>query len=437
MKKTLLNIFLLLNLGIICFFWWRHSGSMLFATKSDVFISIARITGLLSVFFVLLQLILIGRVKWIERVYGLDKLSHAHHLTAFLTLFFVISHGLFVTFGYAIGSQISFFTQTMYFIKYWELLPAIISIFIFIFVFVSSLIIVIKKMKYETWYFIHFFSYLAILLAFSHQMELGGDFVGNIYFQTYWWLLYFFTFTNLFFYRFFLPTYSFYKHQFFVEKVEKDDGGAISIYISGKNLDKFKYTAGQFAIWRFLDKKRFLQAHPFSFSSSPQDKYLRITIKNLGDFTSDISNIKPKTRVIIDGPHGIFTAKRTTNKKLAFIAGGIGITPIKSILASLDENYQSIMFYCHQTSQDTIFKQEQKQFPEKQIKIIHILSKEQNNINEYGYIDMDKIKKFVPDYLERDFYICGPRPMVKLAIKILDELNVPKNKIYFEKFSLG
>ena len=168
MKKTLLNLFLLLNFSIVCYFWWGHSGMMLFGDKSDAFVSIARITGLLSVFFVLLQLILIGRVKWIERVYGLDKLSHAHHLTAFLSLFFIIAHFLFVTFGYAIGSSFGFWQQLGNFIKYYELLPAIIALFLFAFVFVSSLVIVFKRLKYETWYLVHLASYLAIVFAFGH-----------------------------------------------------------------------------------------------------------------------------------------------------------------------------------------------------------------------------------------------------------------------------
>ena len=160
------------------------------------------------------------------------------------------------------------FGQISNFINYFELLPAMVAMSLFTLVFVSSLVIVFKKIKYEIWYLVHLFSYLAILLAFKHQMELGGDFIGNTYFRIYWISLYTFTLGNLFFYRFFLPGYNFYKHRFTVEKIEQENATTTSIYISGKNLNKFKYNAGQFAIWRFLDKQRFLQAHPFSFSSN-------------------------------------------------------------------------------------------------------------------------------------------------------------------------
>ena len=437
MKKIILNFSLLLNLGIICIFWWDGSGSLFQGTRSDILIATARISGLLSVFFVLLQLILIGRVKWLEHVYGLDKLSHAHHLTAFLSIFFIFIHALFVTSGYALGSSVGFFGQISNFINYFELLPAMVAMSLFTLVFVSSLVIVFKKLKYEIWYLVHLFSYLAILLAFEHQMELGGDFIGNTYFRIYWISLYTFTLGNLFFYRFFLPAYNFYKHRFTVEKIEQENATTTSIYISGKNLNKFKYNAGQFAIWKFLDKQRFLQAHPFSFSSNPNDNLLRITVKNLGDFTSKMSEIKIGTKVVVDGPHGIFTTKRTKNRKLAFIAGGVGITPIHSILSNMDQNYQSILFNCTRTTQDIIFQKEIPKLKEKNIKIITVLSAEENNQAENGYMDQEKIKRLAPDYLERDFYVCGPKPMMQIVVKELIKLGIAKNKIYFEKFSLG
>lgn len=436
MKKNFLNLILFINLAIICNFWWQNSGTMFAIDRSNAFIALGRITGLLSVFFVLLQIILIGRTKWLEKIYGLDKLSNAHHLSAFLTFFFVIAHGFLMIIGYA-GESMGFFGQIINFVKYWELLPAILSVFLFTFVFVSSLVIVFKRLKYETWYLIHVVSYLAIFLGFEHQMEIGGDFYQNTLFQAYWLLLYAFTFANLGFYRFFLPIYNFYKHQFVVTKIQNENDNTVSIYISGKNLEKFQYEAGQFAIWRFLDKKRMWQAHPFSFSSHPQDNFLRITVKNLGDYTSQLTDLQIGTKVIIDGPHGIFTTKRTKNKKLTFIAGGVGITPIYSMLSHLDQNYQSVLFNCTRTSKDIIFQNDLPKLKEKNIQVINVFSAEKNDKDEHGYMTEEKIKKYVPDYLERDFYLCGPKPMMKMVRESLTKLGVKKDKIYFEKFSLG
>jgi len=84
-----------------------------------------------------------------------------------------------------------------------------------------------------------------------------------------------------------------------------------------------------------------------------------------------------------------------------------------------------------------IFRQELPKFQEKNIKVVNVLSAEENGVDEHGYMDAKKLKKYVPDYMERDFYLCGPKPMSKMVLNTLKELGVPKSKIYFEKFSLG
>jgi len=77
-----------------------------------------------------------------------------------------------------------------------------------------------------------------------------------------------------------------------------------------------------------------MEAHPFSMSRRPDGTRLRLTIKAVGDFTRRIPGLKPGVRVLIDGPHGIFTARRSSSQKILMIAGGIGITPIRSLAKS-------------------------------------------------------------------------------------------------------
>src|SRR3989344_9111874 len=102
-----------------------------------------------------------------------------------------------------------------------------------------------------------------------------------------------------------------------------------------KNLTKFKIAAGQFIIVRFLAKNFFWQAHPFSLSCAPNGEYLRLTIKQSGDFTRSLENLPVNTKALIDGPHGVFTARFARRKKFLFIAGGVGITPVFSLIEDL------------------------------------------------------------------------------------------------------
>ena len=90
---------------------------------------------------------------------------------------------------------------------------------------------------------------------------------------------------------------------------------------------------GQFFLWRFLDRRRIWSAHPFSLSAAPDGRSLRITVKALGDHSAASRDIRPGTRVLAEGPFGVFTeSARRRREKVLLVAGGIGITPIRSIV---------------------------------------------------------------------------------------------------------
>lgn len=108
----------------------------------------------------------------------------------------------------------------------------------------------------------------------------------------------------------------------------------LHIELSGRKNTQFKHRGGQFAFFRFLDPACGFGEHPFTISSPPAANHLTITVKNLGDYTSRLGNLKLNTRCLIDGPYGLFYPKNDSSN-LLFIAGGIGITPFLSILGEL------------------------------------------------------------------------------------------------------
>src|SRR5207302_9866982 len=93
--------------------------------------------------------------------------------------------------------------------------------------------------------------------------------------------------------------------------------------------------AGQFFPWRFLTGTGWAKAHPFSLSAAPNPRFLRITVKALGDDTRKIQRLRPGVRVFAEGPYGTFTTGRRTRRRVALIAGGIGVTPLRALLESL------------------------------------------------------------------------------------------------------
>lgn len=441
MKRIFYYSLFFLNFFILLYFWWNHSGILLTQnTAGGILIAFGRLFGLLAVYFVLVQFLLIGRVVWIEKTFGLDKLSRIHHLNGEFSIFFILLHPIFLTFGYAISSKQNVIGQFLTFLTaYEDVFMAFLSAIIFIVIVFLSIYIVRKKLKYETWYFIHLLTYVAIILAWGHQLENGEDFLTNRWFVYYWYLLYVFVFGQFIVFRFLRPLYLFYKHRFFVEKIVKETADTNSVYISGKKMNEFKIKAGQFMIFRFLARKFWWQAHPFSLSKSFDGKTIRITPKNVGDFTSLIPQLAIHTPVLIDGPYGIFTKETAKKNKILFIAGGIGITPIRSLLEqAAKEGKNIVLLYSNKTREDIVFKKEISQLKEKyDFPVYYFLTQEEKN-NDYlkGRIDETRLKTLVKDLDKRETFICGPKIFINSLRQILISLGVRKNQIHFELFSL-
>lgn len=437
-KRLLICILFLLNLACILYFWYAGNSSYLNDSLADILTALGRLSGLLAVYTVLLQFIFLGREVWLEQLIGLDKLTKIHHINAQTAITFIICHPLLIITGYALQSGKPFIRQfTELLFNTDDVLKAFIAVILFIIVVVLSLTIVKKRLKYETWYLVHTSTYLAVLLAFGHQQLLGQEFNRSAYFSLYWSLLYVFVFSNFFIYRFLRPVYFFIKHRFLLAENIKETDNVRSLYISGKNLKEYPIKPGQFMIIRFLDNNNFWKPHPFSLSNLPDNHALRISVKSSGDFTSQIYKIRKNTRVLIDGPYGTFTLPEN-NKKILFIAGGIGITPVRSMLEqAVYKKYDPILLYSNRYEKEIVFKKEldllsrQYRFP-----IYYFVTEDPESGLHKGRITDNQITRLVKDLKEREIYICGPQKMMAGLVSQLIKLRIPRKQIHFEQFQL-
>jgi predicted ferric reductase len=220
------------------------------------------------------------------------------------------------------------------------------------------------------------------------------------------------------------------KHILFVEGNIAETKDTNSILI--KKPDNFNYKSGQFCFISFY-KKGMKKPHPFTISSSADEKHLMFTIKSQGKFTSKINTIEKGVKIKIDGPYGRLFYKR---RKAIFIAGGVGITPFRSILGDSTNNIEendAVLIYGNRTKDDIIFYNwlcnKEK---ESGIKVVNILSNEKKEGFKHGFVN-DEIFAEACDFSE-DFYICGPPIMVKNILKILKRKKVHGKRIYQEKF---
>ncbi|MDD2325974.1 MAG: ferredoxin reductase family protein [Alphaproteobacteria bacterium] len=414
--------------------WYSHSGRLSLTDGAGALKALGRLSGLIAAQLILVQILLIGRVRWIEASFGLDRLSRLHHKIGISLTLALIIHPFFLTLGYAQSAETGVWQQLMLFLNGWEdVWRAGIAFIIFAVIVAFSVPPLVTRLKYETWYYLHLGVYVAGLLAFGHQLAVGGD-LQNPTAVIYWYSLYAFALGNFFLFRWILPLYRFSRHRFRVEKVVVETEDVYSVYITGRDLERFRFQPGQFAIFRFLDRKLGWQAHPFSFSAAPNGKWLRISVKKSGDFTSQLNQIAAGTPVIIDGPLGVFTAAASASPKRLFIAGGIGITPIRAQLEGLGPQSDSVLFYATRLASSVALNEEiDRLMGGRQILVT---SHDPDWTGERGHIDAEKIKRLVPDFLERDAFLCGPPPMMTTVRQSLISLGLPKQRIHFEQFSL-
>lgn len=268
-------------------------------------------------------------------------------------------------------------------------------------------------------------------MAFGHQINTADVSQGA---PLYYWLVLNFTACGLLLaFRWLKPLYIYSRQRFTIDRVVKETEDIYSIYIRGRNLSQYRFSPGQFANLTFLQKGLWF-THPFSFSAAPNGKYLRFSIKALGDFTNQINQLKSGTRVIIDGPLGIFTQNTAHKNKFLLLAGGIGITPLRALAESLSaQKINVVLLYGAKTENDLVFKNELENFP---LTTHFVLSQNSDDTKgfETGHLNAEKIKRLVPDCLERDIFLCGPEVMMKFVVAELKSLNIPAQQIHFEKF---
>jgi predicted ferric reductase len=299
-------------------------------------------------------------------------------------------------------------------------------------VFIS--VFVRKKVHYETWYFSHLFTYVAIGLALPHQLGTA-DLQGN-WPLSYWYIVNFSAFGLVLLYRFLRPLVRFAYHRFTVESIVREAPNVTSLYITGRHMDRFTFQAGQYANINLLARGMWY-SHPFSFSSAYNGEFIRLTIKEVGGYTSKIAGIRPGTRVVVDGPLGLFVERRARREKYLFLAGGIGITPLRSMIESLARNQKDIVLMATAKTADTfVFRNEidQLRMIDPFIKVHYIVSTPTPGY-ESGRVDKEKIVRLVPDFFEREVFLCGPPPMMESVVKNLAEIGFGAKNIHFENFA--
>jgi predicted ferric reductase len=426
------------NAGAIVWLW-AHGGNLSSGDTADVFTSIGRITGLLGAYLALLQVVLLARLPALERSVGFDRLTVWHRWNGHLCIDLIVAHVVFTVWGYALMDRFTITNEISTMLGggiYPGMITATVGTAMLLGVVATSVVIVKRRLSYEWWYAVHLLAYAGIALSWFHEIPTGNELVLDQAAADYWRGLYVATLVVLVVFRFLMPAWQLARYRLRVVDVTEPGPDVISLRIAGRNLDRLRAEPGQFFLWRFLDRRRVWSAHPFSLSAAPDGRSLRITVKALGDHTARLGGVRPGTLVLAEGPFGTFTeSARRREAKALLIAGGIGITPIMSMVERMRGDVVVVVVYRAMTEADLVFREELDELAARNGLAVHYVVGDHRGEGA-RLLSPEHLRELVPDLLERDVFLCGPPAMADAIRKNLRAAGVPRSHVHLERFAL-
>jgi predicted ferric reductase len=413
--------------------WWLDTPAHSVDGVAAALTESGRITGMVAGFLLLVQVLLMSRVGWLERWIGANDLLLWHRELGGTLLVVVLAHVALITFGYAGESGVSVFAQTG---DLWSHYPAMISAYvatgILVLVGVLAIRSIRRRMPYELWYYVHLSSYLVLLWSYGHQFAAGQELSRGGFGHWYWVALYAFVVVCLCWGRIVLPLRLNLRHRLRVAEVVAEGGDMVSIYITGRRIEDLDVRAGQFFRWRFMARGCWWQAHPFSLSAAPNGRWLRLTVKVVGDHTSDLAHLRPGVRIFAEGPWGIFTAERRRHPGALLIAGGSGIAPIRALLEELPAG--TIVLYRARSMDEVIFKDELEWLARQRRAHLWYVLGGRDDEGPRRAFSARGMRELAPDVRRRDVYLCGPAGLVDASRDALRRLRVSSRQIHMDPF---
>lgn len=409
--------------------------------KQGFLYEIAKNIALVGFMILMLQPFLAGRFKWVEAPYGLDILIRFHKHMAVFSVCLLVLHPILLAAGGA-GWKLLFGLDLP-----WYIWAAKIALVLLLINAGLSLYQTRLGMKFEKWRLWHdVLGPCILVLAFFHSWFAGRN-LQHPPLEWIWPAILIIAATVFFYHRIIRPRKLGRRPYRVIEvKPEIDGVWTVNLAPPGRTGKVYDYEPGQFHFITF-HRHRDLpeEEHHWTISSSPTEPgIISSTIKALGDFTETIGETRPGDKATIHGPFGRFSYMfHPKEKDLVFIAGGIGVTPLRSMLRhmhDLKKDKTVLFIYANPDEKSIVFRQELEKIAQNdhpQLELVHILENPGENWSgEKGVVNLGKIERLCGNRLKKaGFYLCGPSGLIESAIRHLKDLGVPDKRIHVEIFS--
>jgi predicted ferric reductase len=393
--------------------------------------------GFVALAIMVLQFGLVARLQRVAAPFGVDALIQYHRQIGYVALAFAVVHPLLVFVN----------DPAKLALLHWPTAPnrarfAVSATVLLLVLVATSVWRQRLRLRYEQWQLLHGVLALAIVgLALGHAAGVGY-YAASTGQRLLWGALAVAVLGDVVWTRVWRPLWL-QRRPWRVEEVIAERGSAATLVLRPEGHDGMRFQPGQFG-WLLLEQSPFsFFPHPFSFSSSAeQPERLCITIKERGDFTRTIRATKAGARAYVDGPHGSFSPDHHEGYGFVLIGGGVGITPLMSILRTMKdrEDVRPCLLLYGSKDEDSITFREELDALEKDLnlEVVHALEKPPAGWRgEEGFIDAAMLRRHLPKRAARyRCFICGPGPMMDAMEDALAAVGVPVEHIHSERFDM-
>lgn len=393
--------------------------------------------GFVGLVQISVQFALIARFRSLTAPYGIDLILKYHRSIAIVAILLLIAHPLILIveqpafsnllnpFGGTAASRVG--NAALYAL----VVLALLSLF--------------RKqigLGYETWRVTHgLFGIAAILLSHVH-VYLAGSYTDALWKEVVLIALSI-VMVSFFGYLRLVKPMRLGRRPYRIGEARKERADTWSVVVEADGHEGMRFRPGQFAWLKVGGSPFTIEEHPFSFSSSAQERgRLEFGIKELGDFTRSIGDLAPGTRAFLDGPHGAFSIDLDPAPGYVFLAGGVGITPFMSMLRTMADRGDRrpvMLFYGSKSWEEVAYREAIARLESRlDLTVVHVLEDAPEDWQgETGFIDADLLGRHLPEEgIERLHFICGPEPMMEAVESALDARGIPLQSIRSERFDL-
>jgi predicted ferric reductase len=422
-------------------YWWEADGGLTDLVHwASGLTSVGRLTGLWSAQLLLVQVLLMSRLPPLEHAFGRDRLARIHRVIGFASFDLMSAHILTIIAGYASGrwSEVPSTTWDLV-TAYGGVLLAVAGTACLVMVVVTSVKAARRRLRYESWHLIHLYGYLGVGLALPHQLWTGQEFLRSPGATVYWWTLWAAAAAAVLVWRVWLPVWRSLRHGLRVSSVVRESSDVVSVYLTGRRLDRLPVRAGQFLNVRFLSSPGWTRANPFSLSAAPTGGSLRITAKTLGEGSARLARLRPGTRVLFEGPYGRLSSRVRTQRKVVLAGAGVGITPLRALAEGLDYKPGEAVLVHRYTGEPLFTRELQILEAERGLRVLPLPGPRRREASVLGPAaggapELTALRRWIPELADSDLFLCGPTPWTNGFHRLALAAGVPQDRIHTESF---